>query len=182
MTRATAKTFGTTCQEHLVVSLAALLERGLIVKTRQGGKKPLGPTLYAITWQPIDDLAGKIQSGATTTASNAWATWVSGLPADQSTVNHRVCRQTTLGPPADQTGAISGLPADQKRRSIGSASGPPSRSWREGTNVIAIDSAEASRTLNGHVGAAQGAVAPEIRPATAAASPITPEGAWLRRN
>ena len=75
MTRAIAKTFGIVSQEHLVHSLAVLLERGLIQKTRQGGKKPLGPCLYAVTWQPINDLDGKIESGATMTASNAWAAW-----------------------------------------------------------------------------------------------------------
>jgi hypothetical protein len=33
----------------LVESLALLLKQGLIQRTRQGGKKPLGPTLYALT-------------------------------------------------------------------------------------------------------------------------------------
>jgi len=132
MTRATAREFGIVSQQHLVSGLSTLLERGLIQKTRQGGKKPLGPCLYAVTWQPIDDLAGKIESGATTSASNDWAKWTSGLPADQSAVNHRVCPRTTSGLPAEQKTPISGLPTDQTGPSIGSAGSPPSRSWREG--------------------------------------------------
>jgi hypothetical protein len=135
MTRATAREFGITSQEHLVTSLSALLERGLIQKTRQGGKKPLGPSLYAVTWQPIDDLAGKIEAGATMCAANTWAKWSSSLPTEQSTENHRVCRRTTSGLPADQKVPISGLPAEQKGTFIGSAGSPPSRSWCEGRAV-----------------------------------------------
>jgi hypothetical protein len=131
MTRATARTFGVLCQKNLVRSLSALQERGLIERTRQGGKKPLGPTLYAVTWQPIDDLGGKIESGATTSPSNAWATWSSGSPGDQSTKNHRVYRETGSGPQGDQTAHISGPQGDQRGPSIGSTGGPPSRSWRE---------------------------------------------------
>lgn len=137
MTRATARTFGVASQDHLVGSLALLQERGLIQKTRQGGKKPLGPTLYCITWQPIDELNGKISSGATTTAANSWAAWSSGPPADQAAKNHRVCRRTALGLPADLKHAKSGLPADLKGHSIGSAGSPPSRSWREGHGMQA---------------------------------------------
>jgi hypothetical protein len=130
MTRATAHLFGVDSQGQLVRSLAMLLDRGLIEKTRQGGKKPLGPTLYAVSWQPIDDLRGKIDSGATTSPTNAWARWSSGPPRDQSTINHRVRRGTASGPPADQISPISGLPADLKPHFNGSAEGLPSRSPR----------------------------------------------------
>lgn len=77
MTWSIAQNFGIRSKEQLTLSIAVLLERGLIEKTRQGGKKPLGPCLYAISWQPINDLGGKIESGPTMTPSNAWAKWIS---------------------------------------------------------------------------------------------------------
>lgn len=124
---AMARPFGISSKGQLVESLALLQERCLIVKTRQGGKKPLGPTLYAVTWQPIDNLRGKIDAAPTATASNAWATWSSGLPADLETENHRDCRRTPSGLPADLETLISGPPADLEGRFIGTAGGPPSR-------------------------------------------------------
>lgn len=84
MTWAIARTYGIDSKKQLNASLVMLLEHGLIEKTRQGGKKPLGPCLYAVTWQPINDLRGKIEKGATTTASNAWATWSPAPQGDQS--------------------------------------------------------------------------------------------------
>jgi hypothetical protein len=83
MTRTTARAFGVLSQGHLVEGISALLARGLIQKTRQGGKKPLGPCLYAVTWQQIDDLGGKIECGPTTCAANTWAQWSSGPPKDR---------------------------------------------------------------------------------------------------
>lgn len=54
-----------------------LLERtGLIVKTRQGGMRPLGPTLYAVTWWPIVE-SKKYDHGVHwgLAARNSWASW-----------------------------------------------------------------------------------------------------------
>ena len=134
MTWAIGRPFGVSSKEHLVSALAMLIDRGLIAKTRQGGKRPLGPSLYALTWMPIDDLKGKIDCGPTMVAANTWALWTapSGLPADQSTVKQRDCRRTRSGLPADQTSAVSGLPGDQTGPSIGTAGSPPSISPREG--------------------------------------------------
>ena len=83
----------------------------------------MGPSLYALTWMPIDDLRGKIDSGATTVPSHNWAKWspASAPQKDQSTENHQDCRQTNTG-----------LPADQKTQFIGTARSPPSRSRWEG--------------------------------------------------
>ena len=133
LTWATGKPFGINSKCQLIGGIALLLERGLIQKTRQGGKKPLGPSLYAITWMPVDDLNGKIESGPTTAPSNAWATWSSGLPADQSTENHQHHRRGTSAPPADQRTPLSAPRADQTGTSIGTTGGAPSRSWREGS-------------------------------------------------
>jgi hypothetical protein len=151
MTWNIGQSYGITSKEALVASLADLQRRGLIQKTKQGGKRPLGPTLYGITWQPISDLKGKIESGATTAASNAWADWKdssTGLPADQSKINPRDCRRTGTGLPADQTSAVTGLPADQTQQINGTAGSPPSRSWREGAgNRVRPASSSASESV-----------------------------------
>lgn len=41
-----------------------LVEAGLIVQTKQGGLG-IGPNLYAITWQPIDECGGKLDIDST---------------------------------------------------------------------------------------------------------------------
>lgn len=46
-----------------------LLEAGFILLTRQGGKRV--PSLYAITWQPVDACGGKLDV-ATQTSSSSW--------------------------------------------------------------------------------------------------------------
>jgi hypothetical protein len=146
LTWSIGKTFGIDSKKQLVAGIATLLERGLIEKTRQGGKKPLGPCLYAITWQPINDLAGKIESGPTTTASNAWAKWTSAPQRDQSEINHQHHRGTASAPPGDQTSAISGLQGDQREPFIGTTGSPPSRSPREGASSAAPGTAHGACT------------------------------------
>lgn len=96
--------FGINSKKQLVASLGTLQLRGLIQKTRQGGKKPLGPCLYAITWQPINDLNGKIDSGPTTAAANTWASWTPppGCSERQSPENHQHHRGTISAPQGDQ--------------------------------------------------------------------------------
>lgn len=37
---------------------AELIERGLIIQTKQGGMPPLGPSWYALTWLPISNYSG----------------------------------------------------------------------------------------------------------------------------
>lgn len=140
LTWATGRAYGVNSKWQLIDGLALLLERGLIQKTRQGGKKPLGPTLYAITWQPIDDLGGKIESGPTTTASNAWAEWVaptqSSAPDEvQSEKIHQHLRRTASAPQKVQRTPISAPQEVQTMRFIGTSGGAPSRSTREGATV-----------------------------------------------
>jgi hypothetical protein len=81
MTWDICRTFGITSKGNLVDGLALLIRRGLIVKTRQGGKRPAGPCLYAVTWKPIDERAGGYECGIVTTfkAANNWVDW---NPAD----------------------------------------------------------------------------------------------------
>lgn len=47
-----------------------LLDRGWICVTRPGGKHR--PTLYAVTWLPIDDCDGKLDVAETRIPSNEW--------------------------------------------------------------------------------------------------------------
>lgn len=136
LTWSIGKTFGIRSKEQLIAGIAMLQERALIQKTRQGGKKPLGPCLYALTWQPISDLAGKIESGQTFAATNAWAKWSSAPPVDQSAINHQHHGWTASAPPVDQTEAISAPPVDQRTPSIGTTGSPPSRSPREGAETV----------------------------------------------
>lgn len=51
-------------------SLKNLIKYGFIQKTRQGGKNHC--SLYALTWEAIDDCKGKIEVRPTKTASNLW--------------------------------------------------------------------------------------------------------------
>ena len=171
--------FGIRSKEHLVDALRLLLERGLIVKTRQGGRRPLGPTLYAVTWLPIDDLGTKINMGPTRQASNDWATWSSGLPAGQShdkTKGLPAGQRTDLtGLPVDQRGPVSGLPADREPQIIGTAGSPPSISdLPGGTHPVG---AEGDCT-----GTDPGELAPDVRHANGESLTTPLEGAWLRRN
>jgi len=153
LTFATARPFGIVCKAQLFGALGMLKKRGLIEQTRQGGKKPMGPTLYAVSWQPISDLDGKIASGATTAASNAWAQWIDSTesvsPAGQSAADHRYPRQGTKVSSAGQTGAISVSPAGQTAPFIGIPGGSPSRIWREGHPVVEHDGGESAHVGNG---------------------------------
>ena len=47
-----------------------LLDNGIIIKTRQGGKHQC--SLYAVTWQPIDECNGKLDCSPTNVAPGYW--------------------------------------------------------------------------------------------------------------
>jgi hypothetical protein len=161
MTWSTALLYGISSKNSLVESLPELQRRGFIQKTKQGGKRPLGPTLYAITWQPINDLKGKIESGATTTASNDWADWKEPTSAPKRPRGINIARTaggpdaknrqdhgwTDTGPSVDQRSAVTGPLADQRTPFNGTTDGPPSRSWREGQTVSAAPSVQSNSVL-----------------------------------
>ena len=138
LTWAIARGYGMRSKRCFVRDIAELLRRGLIVRTRQGGKRPLGPTLYALAWRPIDAADKTLDPGIESLPSFRWQRWsltgppgdfpndaVSGPPGDLAT-NHRDPRGTTSGPPGDQTDAVSGPPGDPTRGNIGTPGGPPS--------------------------------------------------------
>jgi hypothetical protein len=74
VTPETAKRHGIHSKKQLVVGIRLLLARGLIQKTYQGGKKPIGPCLYAVTWRRLNDVP-KAGIKATLSASNDWVSW-----------------------------------------------------------------------------------------------------------
>jgi hypothetical protein len=159
VTRATAHQFGVVSQEQLVRGLAQLLERGLLVKTRQGGKKPLGPSLYALTWQPIDDIASKFDTGISwsTTPANTWSRWrssptASGPPADQTARGD----DKSTGLPAVHIGTAGGAEianigtaGGAETPNIGTAGSPPSRSPRGGLSPGHLQIVAGGRTAGG---------------------------------
>lgn len=62
---------GWNSNQQLAKALKELLERNLIVQKKQGGLN-LGPNLYAITWQPIDECGGKLDANPTTVAPRSF--------------------------------------------------------------------------------------------------------------
>lgn len=58
------KEWGFVSNQTLTRARRELLERNLIIQTRQGGLG-IGPSLYALTWQPIDECNGKLDVAAT---------------------------------------------------------------------------------------------------------------------
>jgi hypothetical protein len=135
-TWSTAKTYGIRCKQHLVKGLALLIEHRLIVKTKQGGKKPLGPCLYALTWHPIHERRGGYDSDIRPCeATHIWLNW---LPAGNGTTgrpektNRRDYRWTNTGPPVVPVGAVSGPPVVPLSANIGTTRSPPSEISPEG--------------------------------------------------
>ena len=64
---------GWSSNEQLFRARNELVERGFLRVSRQGGRNQC--TLYALTWQPIDDCGGKLDITATTTAPHDWKRW-----------------------------------------------------------------------------------------------------------
>ncbi|MEE2731089.1 MAG: hypothetical protein VYA55_09720 [Pseudomonadota bacterium] len=53
------KKYGYTSNRALTAHRKELIERNWIIRTRMGGLG-MGPDLFAITWQPIDECKGKL--------------------------------------------------------------------------------------------------------------------------
>jgi hypothetical protein len=62
---------GWNSNQQLQKALKELLDKNLLMQTRQGGLN-VGPSLYAITWQPIDDCNGKLDIDPTSTAPRSF--------------------------------------------------------------------------------------------------------------
>lgn len=55
---------GWNSNQQLTKAVKELIAADLIIQTKQGGLH-MGPNLYAITWQPIDECKGKLDINAT---------------------------------------------------------------------------------------------------------------------
>lgn len=64
--------YGITSPDTIWRSVMQLRKHRLIRLTRQGMKFRNTPSLYAVTWQPIDKCGGKIGRLATSVAGNEW--------------------------------------------------------------------------------------------------------------
>ncbi len=78
-TLTTLKKRGWKSSDQLFKARDELIDRGLIIVTRQGGRNLCN--LYAITWQPIDDCKGKLDICSTIVPSNRWKKWRDGGPS-----------------------------------------------------------------------------------------------------
>ena len=64
------KARGWRSKQTLYAARDELIEKGFLMLTRQGGKHQC--SLYAITWQPIDECKGKLDVSATRVAPGNW--------------------------------------------------------------------------------------------------------------
>ncbi len=55
---------GWNSNQQICKGIKELIEKNLITQTKQGGLN-MGPNLYAITWQPIDECGGKLDVSPT---------------------------------------------------------------------------------------------------------------------
>jgi hypothetical protein len=69
-----AQRFGFTSNDTLQRGLQALMERGLIVKTREGWKSKTHFALYAVAWLPVTHRDGE-PLDIPERANDAWRTW-----------------------------------------------------------------------------------------------------------
>ena len=91
------KKFGWTSNDSITNAKRELIEKNLIVETRQGGLG-IGCSLYAITWQPINECPGKnLDVGPTTNAPRS----LRPIPLSNSKRPHLISVQ-----PAPSIGAV----------------------------------------------------------------------------
>ena len=94
-----------------------LLQRvGLVTKTRQGGKKPMRCSLYALEWRKVDESpkydAG---SGGTSAPRNTWAQWVA--PSDWDATTKAALNKQRGSPSRARARAVSAVPLAAKSHS-----------------------------------------------------------------
>jgi hypothetical protein len=65
---------GWNSSDQLFKAKDELVDRGLILVSRQGGLNQCN--LYAITWQPIDECKGKLDIAPTHVAPHHWKRWI----------------------------------------------------------------------------------------------------------
>jgi hypothetical protein len=184
LTWSIARRHGIHSKKQLVVGLRLLLDRGLIVQTREGsGIKPFGCALYAVTWLPIDDLVDKIDLRPTKTASNKWAAWSPGPSGDRGS-------DKTTGPSGDPIEHLSGPPGDLKPRNRdprgtpnANSTGPSGVLLYRSDSIQGITPDAAPESAEGSLpGTDPGQLGPEVRHANSESLDSPLEGPWLRNH
>lgn len=84
---------GWTSNDQIQKGLKELIDRGWLIKTRQG-YRPKVASLYAISWERIDDCGGKLEVPATKTPPNDWKQDPPNRPMKLES-DHRVTVQST---------------------------------------------------------------------------------------
>ncbi len=147
-----------TCRQHglsrrtAAWALPRLTGRGLIQKTHQGGKRPLGPTLWAITWQPIDAVDGR----DLLIPREAPNTWQRYRPSAENSINGAIhCARTAQ--PIAPLGSETEQPFAHVTRNNGAIRCSPSR----------------------NLGGSPGAQVPARRPGPASTTKVWTKPAWL---
>ncbi len=69
-----------------------LIEKGFLIKTRQGGRTK--PSLYAITWEPINICGGKLEVQPTKIAPNTWRKNLITLDENKKSVHRQMDKGT----------------------------------------------------------------------------------------
>ena len=70
MAWSTMKKRGWRSKDTLYRARDDLIEKGFVIQTRQGGKHQC--SLYAVSWQPIDECGGKLDCSSTIVAPGYW--------------------------------------------------------------------------------------------------------------
>lgn len=139
LTAAEARRFGVASTWQLYAGLDELQRHGLLIKTRQGGKRPMGCTLYALGWVRIHESDKyDVGVGATIKPVNGWARWSppkqnDATPAGSVTLPPEVQRSPVTLPPEEQNVSDNATPGGRPSISRGGGGGGgPSREVRRG--------------------------------------------------
>jgi len=128
LTAAEARRFGVTSTWQLYGALDDLQRRGLVIRTRQGGKRPMGCTLYGVGWVRIHESAKyDPHVGATVRPVNGWARWAparqnDATPGGSVTLPPEVLSGPVTLPPEVARGPNNATPGG--RPSISGGGGP----------------------------------------------------------
>ncbi len=145
----TVRRYGLRSKEQLVKALRVLLEHRLLLKTRQGGKRPMGPCLYALTWRSIDTRERGYDQGITPSLvpRHEWAEWVP--KQNDGTAHSPGTRLTEL--PTVHGAAVNGTAGGPQNEINGTVRSPPSKNLARGRgrmgDAVSRDSGSGSALL-----------------------------------
>lgn len=117
----------------LYAALDLLQLVGLISKTRQGGKKPLGCSLYALEWKKVDPSAKyDSRNNGTDAPRNTWANWT--VPSDWTCIVKDTLTKQRGGPSRARPRELKGQVLTAKSHSHREGHIDPTMGGTVGTN------------------------------------------------